>query len=138
MSESIHLRLNKTLGAETSARARAALAGQRIYIPTKKRLVKDHKLRRYLGSRVAEKLCESFSGEAIDFPARPEPTPAKNTTQQCIEMRKQGRELNELAMLCGISRRRVLQILASHKKNLPIMQQTINNNISINKLQPQK
>ena len=116
MTMPIYHRLNKTLGAEICARALAALAGQRIYIPTKARLAKDHKLRRYLGSKVAEKLCENFSGEAIDFPARPEPTPAKNTAQKCVEIRKQGRELNEVALVCGISRRRVLQILASNKK----------------------
>ena len=116
MNQSLYHRILCSLGSEVGAKTLAALAGQRIYIPQKARLAKDHTLRRFLGSRTAEKICEQFSGEALDFPARPEPTPAKNTAQRCIALKDKGCRLNDIAQICGISRRRVLQILAQNRK----------------------
>ena len=116
MNHSIYRRILLSLGSEVGAKTLAALAGQRIYIPQKQRLAKDHTLRRFLGSRTAEKICEQFSGEALDFPARPEPTPAKHTAHRCITLKDKGCKLNDIAQICGISRRRVLQILAQHRQ----------------------
>ena len=116
MNQSIYHRILLSLGSEVGAKTLAALAGQRIYIPQKARLAKDHTLRRFLGSRTAEKICDQFCGEAIDFPARPEPTPAKDTAQRCIALKEKGCRLNDIAQICGISRRRVLQILAQNRK----------------------
>lgn len=116
MPESLYRRLTQVLGPETSERAFAALAGQRIYVPKRPRaLAKDHKLRRFLGSGIAERLCQQFGGEAIDFPARPEPTPAKQTKSRALDLKAKGHPLNDIALLCGVSRRRVLQILAQNK-----------------------
>ena len=105
-------RIRDVAGPEAALALCSTYGGGSVYIP--RRLEPGHPLLRLLGAESAARLASYYGGDKLDVP-KADAVHRQHRAVEIMRQRSAGASISGLAALHGLSRRRILQILAENQ-----------------------
>ncbi|HKV55130.1 MAG TPA: helix-turn-helix domain-containing protein [Candidatus Binataceae bacterium] len=106
MRKSLFDTLVELLGREPAEKLVAEFGGARIWVPVHS--APEAQLAQLLGTEKAAALCDFFGG---DYMQVPNTIARQNVYGRIVELHREGRKINEIALAVGRSRRTVFRLL---------------------------